>query len=113
MRNDIVDMKELVDRGIDDKELIIELLEDFIKDFVEKRNQLIKELEQKNYERVKDITHGLKGSAGNLSIKSMHTCFMLIEYLANNNEDELILDVLKDVDNQFSEVKEYFSKMKK
>ena len=113
MNNKIVDVKDALDRILDDKELLIELLEDFEKDYSSKRKLLEEAIAQKNYEKIKDIAHSVKGSAGNVSIKSMHTCYMLIEYLAENEDLKLIEELLVDIDQQFLELKTFCSQLRK
>lgn len=113
MNNEILDIKELMERVLDDRELILELLDDFVVDFTKNRQLLMAAIEQKNYEEIQEIAHRLKGAAGNISVKPMYTCCMLIETLAKNKQMNLVMALMTDLDNQFQELRVWIGRLKK
>ena len=112
MNNSILDLQELMDRVMEDRELILELADDFSKDYPENRKLLGEAIAQKDFEKIKDIAHRIKGAAGNISVKPMFTCCFLIEQFALANQIDLILELIKDLDVQFREFQEFIAQLK-
>ncbi len=109
---DIIDLEEALERVQDDRELLKELMEDFVKDYLSKRKILNKAIEQKNFELIKDTAHFIKGAAGNISAKTIYTCLVIVEQLADNQQIDLVVELLIDVDKQFAELQAYVSRFK-
>ena len=109
---EILDIKDFLERVAEDRELLIELLDDFINDYAENRRLLDEAIKQKDFERIGTRAHCIKGAASNISIKVMANCCMLIEQLAKDKEMDLIKELTTDLDNQFAELTEYFYKLK-
>lgn len=113
MDKEILDINEFLDRVMDDKELVSELLDDFSHVYSEKLKQLKRAVKQRDFEKIHEIAHSIKGAAGNISAKSMYTCYNIIEHLSDYKELDLILELLKDLEDQFSELKIYIKKLKR
>ena len=109
---EIIDINDFLERVAEDKELLMELLNDFIEDYKEKRKLLDEAIEKKDFERIAVVVHTIKGAASNISVKVMANCCMIMEQLAINKEMDLIKELVADLDGQFSELTEYFYKLK-
>src|SRR3989338_4304850 len=101
----IIDLEDVLERLQNDYGLLFELIADFQKDYTKKRKLIEKALKEKKFDQVKYLAHSLKGEAGNLSIASIQSCFMLIEsHLTETGDTALIKDVLNEIDEQFKEL---------
>ena len=98
MSEEILDLKEVMERVQDDKELLLELFDIFIADYSEKRQLLEKAVAANDVTQVVSIGHSLKGATGNISAKSMRATFAALESmgksgsLANAQESLALLD---------------------
>ena len=113
MEKDVIDMKDVMERVQDDRGLLMELLEIFETDFLEKRalfDELIKEGE---FDRIKDIAHSLKGATGNISAKIMHASCERLERLAGAKDAASIQELIALLDEQFLELQSYIDRLKK
>ena len=98
MSEEILDLKEVMERVQDDKELLLELFDIFITDYSEKRKLLEKAVATNDIDQVISIGHSLKGATGNISAKLMRGTFAKLESmgksgsLANAKESLALLD---------------------
>ena len=112
MSDQIIDIKEFLERVQDDRDLLLELLDIFEQDFVEKRKNLGIAVQKKNFEEIKSIAHSLKGSSGNISAKPMHANWFKIEQLAKDSDAAGIMAIMTDIDRQFAELQQYCVQLK-
>jgi len=105
--NQAIDLKEVLERVQDDKELLLELLSIFQEDFQQKRKSLDQFLQSKDSEQIKSIAHSLKGASGNISAKKLHGSFIKLETMAQSKEFDQMNQLVKDIDQQFSELELY------
>lgn len=101
MSEEILDLKELLDRVQDDKELILELFEIFMEDYTKKREQLTGAFTSENFENIRSIAHSLKGASGNISAKALREAFLKLEEVGKANSLEGHEDLLKLIDEQY------------
>lgn len=107
-RTYIIDIKAIADNWDFDIEDIEEMYNIFSKNSKKYMKNLLKAIEQKNYEQISYNSHSLKGSAGNFNLKELCNLLEEIELNAHNgkvrdsvdfrkkyNEVKLILDNLK------------------
>ena len=113
MAEDIIDLKDVLDRVQDDKELLLELLDIYIEDFVTKRTALVEAIASKDLTKVKEVAHSMKGASGNISAKRMYDSCLKLEQLARSNDTNGLEDLAKTVDSQFEEIKVNAAKLKK
>jgi len=114
MKEEILDLKDLLERVMDDKELVLELLDDFENDYLNNGVLLKDAIEQKDFLKIKGMAHRIKGAAGNISVKSMHNTCTLIENMAERGEQlDIISELVKDLDSQFSELQAHMVKLRK
>lgn len=112
MSEEAIDVKEVLERVQDDKELLLELLDIFKDDYEEKRKVLDQLVVDKNYEQLKSIAHSMKGASGNISAKKLHVIFAKLEQMAKENNLTDANQVLADLDKQYSEVAVHMTKLK-
>lgn len=111
--SEIIDLKDFMERVQDDKELLLELLDIFQEDFIGKRQALDEAVNAKDITKIKELAHSLKGASGNISAKDMHANFLKIEIAAKSDDVVQAATILKDVDVQFAQIKEFAAKIKK
>lgn len=113
MNEDIIDLKDVLERVQDDKELLLELFDIFQEDFVNKRKALSEAVAGGNIAKVKEVAHSMKGSSGNISAKSMYATCLQLEQLAKSNSTDGMQDLVKNIDAQFEQVKLFVVAKKK
>ena len=113
MNKEVLDIKDVMQRVQDDKELLLELLDIFEGFYPEKRVLLDELVEKKNFDQIKDIVHSIKGAAGNISAKAMHISCQEIEKLAQNKDLDGITAALTNLDKQFDDLKVCIASVKK
>ena len=111
MGENAIDLKEFLERVQDDKELLLELLDIYQEDFVEKRKSLGEATDKKDVEQIKSVAHSMKGSSGNVSAKALHALCLRIEQAAKAG-DTNIGPLLSEMDQLFSKVKENIGQIK-
>jgi HPt (histidine-containing phosphotransfer) domain-containing protein len=111
--SEIIDLKDFMERVQDDKELLLELLDIFQEDFVGKMQAMQEAVKSGDIAKIKEVAHSLKGASGNISAKEMHTNFLKLEGAAKNSDLTQAALILKDIDVQFDQIKEFAVKIKK
>ena len=111
--NEIIDLKDFMERVQDDKELLVELLDIFQEDFVGKRQVLDEAVKSGDTNKIKEVAHSLKGASGNISAKEMHANFLKVEAAVKNNDLNQVASILKEIDVQFDQIKQFTVKIKK
>lgn len=101
MQEKIIDFEDAIDRVQDDKELLFELFDIFEDDFKVRNKDLKKYVAEGNIEMVRNITHSLKGAAGNISAKRIQALCLFIEQQTTENTLEGVEEVLGELDEQF------------
>lgn len=109
MSNEAIDMKDVLERVQDDRELLVELLQIYCDDFVEKLPMLQSAVERNDFEQMRGLAHGLKGASGNISAKSLRMSFMELEEMAKNQDFGRAKEVLAVVQKQFEELKSFIA----
>ena len=113
MSEDIIDLKDVMERVQDDKELLLELLDIYHDDFVAKRKALGEAVLAKDLVKIKEIAHSMKGASGNISAKPLHANCLKLEILAKENKFDGMNEILVSIDGQFEQVKANTVKLKK
>ena len=81
MNDDVVDLKEALERVQDDKELLLELFDIFLGDCTKKIEIIRQAIEKKDLNQLKDTAHSLKGASGNISAKKLYNSFLTMEQI--------------------------------
>jgi len=105
MAEDIIDLKDVLERVQDDKELLLELLDIFQEDFIAKRQMLREAVAQKDFIKIKEVAHSMKGASGNISAKRMYETCLKLEQIAKDKNPANMEGLLKDIEGQFEEIK--------
>ena len=79
MSEEIIDLKDVLERVQDDKELLAELFDIYQEDFVVKRKALGDAIAAKDIAKIKEVAHSMKGSSGNISAKPLHAACLKLE----------------------------------
>ena len=112
MSDEIIDVNEVLDRVQNDKDLLVELLDIFKEDFLEKRKLLEQALKKTDWEQLKSVAHSLKGASGNISAKRINSSLIRLEQLAKNKDSNQIVETFKALDQQYSELKTHIERIK-
>lgn len=104
MDHQVLDLEEFLERVQDDKNLLLELLDIFVRDFKEKRTQMTEAIRNKDVEQIKRIAHALKGSSGNISAKLLRLAVVQLEDMGRNNNLNGADEALSEMDRKFEEL---------
>lgn len=113
MSNEIVDLRDVLERVQDDRELLMELFDIFVDDYTKKRKILTTLVAENNIGKIKEITHSIKGAAGNISAKAIYSTCIKLEEFAERQEVDTVAQQLPILDEQFEELREYIVQYKK
>ena len=106
MSEEIIDLPEFLDRVMEDKDLLRELLDIFTEDFVQKREELGKAVAAKDFETIRGVAHSLKGASGNISAKPLREVCMALENKGKAGDGEGLEQLLTDLDKQYAALQE-------
>lgn len=112
MEEKIIDLPDVLDRVQDDTELLLELFDIFEEDFKVKRKQMDEYLAGKDAEMLRNVSHSLKGAAGNISAKQLYALCLFIEKTATDGRFDGISEKLKELDVAFVAYQKESSKIK-
>lgn len=113
MSEEIIDLKEVLERVQDDKELLCELFDIYQEDFVVKRKALGEAIAANDVAKVKQIAHSMKGSSGNISAKPLHAACLKLETMAKEGTTAGMQDVAVAIDGYFEQIKVFAAQFKK
>ena len=113
MDNDVIDLKDFLDRVQDDKDLMLELFDIFMDDYKQKRQSLKEAVAKKDFEQIKSLAHSLKGASGNISAKALRVIFLKLEDVGKANNLTGIEQLLSDLDHRYSELIKRIDEIKK
>ena len=104
MNKAVLDFDDLMERVQNDKMLILELFDIFINDFAVKRKSLDEAAREKDYNRIANIIHSLKGASGNISAKSLRETLVKLEGIITSKNFDIFEDALTGLDKEFEEL---------
>ena len=113
MSEEIIDLKDVLERVQDDKELLVELLDIYQEDFVIKRQALGEAIAAKDIVKIKEIAHSMKGSSGNISAKPLHAACLQLEMLIKSGKTDGMMDLVSIIDGYFERIKVFAVNYKK
>ncbi|UCE42670.1 MAG: response regulator [Candidatus Aminicenantes bacterium] len=67
-----IDLPSVMERIGGDENLLQELIDIYIEDFIEKYSKLKNAIERSDFIAIKEIAHSLRGSSGNMSLNGLH-----------------------------------------
>lgn len=113
MSEEIIDLKDVLERVQDDKELLVELFDIYQEDFIAKRKALGDAIASNDIPKVKEVAHSMKGSSGNISAKPMHAACLKLEMLAKEGKTDGMQEVAVAIDGYFERIKIFAANFKK
>ena len=113
MSEEIIDLKDVMERVQGDKELLAELFDIYQEDFVIKRKALGEAIAAGDIGKIKEVAHSMKGSSGNISAKPLHAACLKLEMLAKEGKTDGMQEVAVMIDGYFERVKVYAANFKK
>jgi len=113
MSEEIIDLKDALERVQDDKELLAELFDIYQEDFVIKRKALGEAVTAGDISKIKEIAHSMKGSSGNISAKPLYATCLKIEMLAKEGKTDGMQQMIADIDGYYERIVEFAVKFKK
>ena len=112
MSDEIIDLKDVLERVQDDKELLAELFDIYQEDFVVKRKVLGDAIAAHDITKVKEVAHSMKGASGNISAKPLHAACLKLEVLAKEGKTDGMQEVVVDIDGYFERIKVFAARFK-
>ena len=113
MSEEIIDLKEVLERVQEDKELLNELFDIYQEDFVIKRQALGDAIAAHDIAKIKEVAHSMKGASGNISAKPLHAACLQLEKLAKEGKTDGMQEVAVSIDRYFEEIKVFAARFKK
>ncbi|MFH1359666.1 MAG: Hpt domain-containing protein [Candidatus Omnitrophota bacterium] len=113
MSEDIIDLKEVMERVENDQELLIELIEIFLEDYPGRMKSLKEAATQNDFSLIKDVAHSLKGASANISAKKISSLFLDVEHMAQKNDLSAMGDIYSKLEGLIEDLKRYLSTLKK
>lgn len=112
MSEEIIDVPEFLDRVMEDKDLLKELLDIFAADYVQKRVDLGKAVEGSDFETIRSIAHSLKGASGNISAKPLREVCVVLEQKGKDGDGEGLAELLTELDKQYAALEQRMASLK-
>lgn len=113
MSDEIIDLKDALERVQDDKELLAELFDIYQEDFVAKRAALGVAISAGDIPKIKEVAHSMKGSSGNISAKSLYAACLKLEMLAKEGKTDGMQQLLTEIDGYYERIKIFAAQFKK
>ncbi len=113
MPSNIINLEIVLDRVQNDTGLLLELLRDFERDFRAKRKVIGQAAARREFEKMQEAVHSLKGAAGNIAADPIYNSLMIVENLIKYQDVDMIREVLRDIDQQFLELQAFIVEFKK
>lgn len=108
----VIDLKDVMERVQDDTDLMLELFDIFIEDFVGKRETFWQALEKHDIVKFQLIAHGLKGATGNISAAQMHENCVNLDKMGKVGDLSQARAALELLDKQFEDFKQEVIRVK-
>ena len=113
MNEEIIDLKDVLKRVQGDKELLADLFDIYQEDFVIKRQALGDAIAAHDIAKIKEVTHSIKGSSGNISAKPLYAACLKLEILAKEGKTDGMQEEASAIDGYFEEIKVFAARFKK
>ncbi len=107
--NHPVDLRRIREATMGDEEFMAELIDIFLDDSPAQIRVLRDAIEGREAEVAASAAHRLKGSSGNLGADSLAALCRRVEESGRENRVEKMPGLLRDIEREFSRVKEYLS----
>ncbi|MDP8264971.1 MAG: Hpt domain-containing protein [Candidatus Aceula lacicola] len=108
----IIDLDDVLERIQGDKELLVELVEIFLDDCPSKIDDIKECFKVNNFDQLAEVAHSAKGAAANIGAKKLWKTFLVTEEAAKSATAEQSEELVKRIDQEFDELKQYFPELK-
>ena len=106
MEKQLLDLETALERLGGDKEFLIELLEELVQQIDQTLPDLKKAIEEKNYDEVRSMAHGMKGAAANLGADKAMDIFLKLEMMGKDHNLDGAMEALAIAEQLNNELKE-------
>lgn len=113
MNEAILDLNEFLERIQNDRGLLWELLDIFVEDFQEKKDQLAEAIVRKDSNQIRRLAHALKGSCANISAHQLSLVLLELEIKGKNEDLSGTTALLEDVNKKFEVFLTHLSRLKR
>ncbi len=107
-----IDLTDVLRRIGNDREFLYELLEMYINDFPAKIKALKKSIIDRNFRKVQEIGHYLKGSSANLSLTFLENISFVLECAGKEKDIEKAEKALQNLNKEFDNLNQFIIKEK-
>ena len=107
--NQPVNLQRIREATMGDEEFMVELIDIYLDDSPAQIRALRDAIDSRQGEVAASAAHRLKGSSGNLGADSLAALCRRVEESGRENRVEEMPGLLKDIEQEFSRVKEYLS----
>jgi len=105
-----IDMKRAMEAVGGDKELLNELLRMFIEDSEKSIEKIEEAIKEKDYEKLRETAHRIKGASGNLGLTSIYDICLSLENMGKKRDILGADELLEKLKNSISSLKRGFKK---
>ena len=112
MSEHIIDLDDVLERIQGDKELLVELIEIFLDDCPSKIIDIKECFKVDNFDQLAEAAHSAKGAAANIGAKKLWKTFLEIEEAAKVGTSDQSEELIKKMDQEFDELKQYLPELK-
>ena len=109
----VMDLGECLERTRHDKDLLLELVKIFKKDFQKHREKLTLAVGREDWEQIKEIAHFFKGASANISAHILYAVFSRLEKSAEEKDSAKIFVLLNLLDQAFEEFMKFTHNLNK
>jgi len=99
-----IDIKKALEMVDGDRDLLKELISMFINDFPDKINSMEDAIKEKNYAKLREISHNIKGASGNLGLTKIYDLCLKLENMAKEKKINKASDIIVDLKNHVSKL---------
>jgi CheY-like chemotaxis protein len=108
-----IDLPSVMERIGGDETFLLELIDIYIEDFIEKYAKLKHAIELHDFKAIKEIGHSLRGSSGNLSLNGLHSTSTNIEHSGNEEDIEQARLLFIQLNKEFEKLKNFLPSEKR
>ena len=108
----VIEIKDVLRRLQDDRELLVELVKIFLDDAPTGFKRAEQLIGQGNFSALLDTAHSLKGAAANIGAQKLSRSFCEIEEAAKQKEILRVREAFENASSELAELKRYFPKLK-
>ena len=106
---ELPDLSKVMDTVDGDKELLKELVGDFLKEYPKQLDELREVIERGDSQQLARSAHSFKGAVGNFGVKSAYDLAYQLETLGGESRMDTAITVFKKLEKEMVQVRSFFS----